>query len=68
MVIDDVECAFIKITLYAGNQLYPKPAVVKGSTLGWNFKNGFVSYNQVKKEIRSWQQKEKKQSQLKQLR
>jgi hypothetical protein len=57
MLIDGVECVLIKITLYVGNNLEPKPAVVKGSTLGWNFKHGFVSYNQLKKEILQWLQR-----------
>jgi hypothetical protein len=47
-----IDCALIKTSMYVGNDLFPKPAVVKGSTLGWNFSKEFVSYNQIKKEIK----------------
>lgn len=49
--INGLECVLIKTSLYVGNELYPHPQVVKGSTLGWNFGNDFISYNQIKKAI-----------------
>jgi hypothetical protein len=51
LLIDGIECYLIRTSLYVGNDLTEKNAVVKGSTLGWNFPKGFVSYWAVKKAI-----------------
>ena len=39
----------MKADLYKENNLFPLPAKVKGSTLGWNIAGTFVSYNQLRK-------------------
>jgi hypothetical protein len=50
--INGVECSFLPIELFIGNNIIPVKRVVKGSTLGWYINRKFVSYKQIKKAIK----------------
>lgn len=49
--VKQTEFQYKKLDVYLGNDFIPLPKVVKGSTLGWNIKGAFVSYNQIKKKL-----------------
>lgn len=49
--IDGKRFDFMPLDLFGDKDLLPLPRKIKGSTLGWNVCNGFVSYRQIKKAI-----------------
>jgi len=53
--IHDIDCIFIPIELFVSHKLMPLEKKIKGSTLGWNVKRKFISYNQIKEIIKTKQ-------------
>jgi len=51
MLIHDVECKFIPMSLYIGNSLQPAKSFVRGARLYWRVADKQVSYNQIKAAI-----------------
>lgn len=50
MIINGVDCVFIPLSLFVGNNLFPtKPNVEKG--LRWRVNRKWVSYKQIKNAI-----------------
>ena len=53
MKIHGVDCVFMPMELFTGNNFLPNKKIVKGSTLGWYVNRKFVSYNQIRAAIKS---------------
>ena len=51
MNINGIDCTFMAMSLFVGNNLFPVEAKVKGSTLGWYINRKWISYKQIKKVI-----------------
>ena len=51
MNIIGIDCTFMAMSLFVGNNLFPVEAKVKGSTLGWYINRKWISYKQIKKVI-----------------
>ncbi len=51
--IHDVNCVFIPMELFVDYQFMPVTKKLKGSTLGWYINRKFISYNQIKKAIKT---------------
>ena len=49
--IHGVDCVFMPMSLFVGNNLFPVEAKVKGGTLGWYINRKWISYKQIKKVI-----------------
>jgi hypothetical protein len=52
LLIEGKVFVFMPLDLFNEKDLLPLPRKIKGSTLGWNVCNGFVSYWQIKKAIK----------------
>ena len=52
MSIHSVDCLFIPVDLFLGNNLFPLNKKVKGSTLGWYVHRKFISYNKIRSAIK----------------
>lgn len=51
LLIHGIECNFIPMNLYIGNNLYPVKSFVRGARLYWKIAGKQVSYNQIKAAI-----------------